>query len=149
VVALRSDGALDVVASDFWFCNGIAFDADEAVVVVERRGLQRVRADGAREWVVEDLGHGGGDGFCVDAAGRFYVASTVEHEIRVVEPDGAVVDFLALPGGGVTTNCCFGGDELRTLFATDAVPGSLVAWEGMPTAGKPLHRWPGLARAGG
>ena len=63
--------------------------------------------------------------------------------IRVLEPDGNEVDFLAIPGGGVTTNCCFGGEDGRTLFVTDGIPGQLVALEGMPTPGLPLTPWPG------
>ena len=63
--------------------------------------------------------------------------------MRVVEPDGRMVEFLSLSGDGVTTNCCFGGRDLRTLFATDAVAGHVIAWEGMPTPGLPLPAWPG------
>ena len=114
-------------------------------MVVEQSGLLRVHADGSREWVIEHLGRGAGDGFCLDADGRFYVASTMEHGIRVVDPDGTIVDFLAIDGDGLTTNCCFGGDDLRTLFVTDALPGRVVAFEGMPTAGLPLPPWPGSA----
>jgi len=44
----------------------------------------------------------------------------------------------------VTTNCCFGGADGRTLFATDAIPGHIVAWEGMPTPGLPLRAWSGV-----
>lgn len=139
------DGATGVVATGFAYCNGIAQEPDGTLVVVEQRGLMRVFDDGTREWVVEHLGPGGGDGFCVDADGRFYVASTSEHGIRVVDSDGTEVEFLAIPGEGVTTNCCFGGDDLRTLFATDAVPGHVVAWEHMPTPGLPLHPWPAPA----
>lgn len=106
--------------------------------------MQAVHADGSREWIIEHLGTGGGDGFCLDADGRFYVASTVEHGIRVVDPDGTVVEFLSIPGDGLTTNCCFGGDDLRTLFATDARPGRVVAWEGLPTPGLALTPWPGV-----
>ena len=66
--------------------------------------------------------------------------------MTVLEPDGEVVDVLEIPGSGVTTNCCFGGADLRTLFATEAVPGGVVAWESMPTPGAPLTPWPGLRR---
>ena len=138
VIACAPDGSTRVVARDFRYCNGIAFDRDDELVVVERAGLQRVYSDGTREWVIEQLGPGGGDGFCIDVDGRFYVASTVEHGIRVVDADGAVVDFLAIPGNGVTTNCCFGGPEMRWLFATDAIPGDIVVWTDMPTPGLPL-----------
>jgi gluconolactonase len=145
VMVLERDGSVSVFAEAFQYCNGIAFTPGGDLVVVEGRGLQLVGAGGEREWIVEVLGSGGGDGFCVDVDGRFYVASTSEHGVRVVEPDGAVVDFLEIPGDGLTTNCCFGGPDLRTLFATDALPGNVVAWEGMPTPGLPLPTWPGLA----
>jgi gluconolactonase len=144
VFAFATDGTVRLVADRFLYCNGIALDLDGNLVVVERRGLQRLLPDGTREWVIEKLGRGGGDGFCLDADGRFYVASTVEHGVRVVEPDGAVVDFLEIDGDGLTTNCCFGGPDLRTLYATDAIPGTVVAWEAMPTPGLPLPTWPGL-----
>ncbi len=145
VMVYERDGSVSTFASGFFYCNGIAFEPDGTVVVVERRGLQRVYSDGSCEWVIEILGPGGGDGFCLDADGRFYVASTIEHGIRVVDPDGTVVDFLPIEGEGLTTNCCFGGDDLRTLFVTDAMPGNLVAFEGMPTPGLPLATWPGPA----
>jgi gluconolactonase len=145
VMVYARDGSVSTFAAGFYYCNGIAIEADGTVVVVERRGLQRVHADGSREWVVAKLGQGGGDGFCLDVDGRFYVASTIEHGIRVVDPDGTIVDFLPIEGEGLTTNCCFGGDDLRTLYVTDALPGNLVAFEGMPTPGRPLPAWPGPA----
>ena len=145
VMAYRRDGSVSTFADGFYYCNGIALEADGTVVVVERRGLQRVYADGSRDWVVAKLGPGGGDGFCLDADGRFYVASTIEHGVRIVDRDGTVLDFLPIAGEGLTTNCCFGGDDLRTLFVTDALPGDLVAFEGMPTPGLPLPTWPGPA----
>ena len=145
VMVYDRGGSVSTYASGFFYCNGIAFEPDGTVVVIERRGLQRVHSDGSCEWVIEKLGPGGGDGFCLDADGRFYVASTIEHGIRVVDRDGTVLDFLAIDGEGLTTNCCFGGDDLRTLFATDAVPGNLVAFEGMPTPGLELPSWPGTA----
>jgi gluconolactonase len=143
VLALHRDRTVTVVASGFWFCNGIALAPDGALVVIERRGLLRLEPDGGRSWIVERLGPGGGDGFCLDAEGRFYVGSTIEHGVRVIDPDGTEVDFLAIGGKGVTTNCCFGGSDGRTLFATDSVPGQVVAWPGMPVAGLALPAWPG------
>ena len=134
-----------MAADGFQYCNGIAFTAEGVLVVIEGRGLQAVADDGTREWIIEELGPGGGDGFCLDADGRYYVASTTDHGVRVVEPDGTVVEFLPIDGDGLTTNCCFGGDDLRTLFATDAIPGRVVAWERMPTPGLPVPPWPGLA----
>jgi gluconolactonase len=143
VMAYSPDGDLRVVAEGFTYCNGIALDRDGTLVVVEARGLQRLLPDGEREWIVEKLGRGGGDGFCLDEEGNYYVAATVDHGVRVIDPTGNEVDFLALDGDGVTTNCCFGGADGRTLFATDAIPGRVVAWEGLPHPGLPMHPWPG------
>lgn len=143
VMAYGTGGAVRTVAGPFWYCNGIAVEPGGTLVIIEQTGLLRLSADGSeREWVVEELGPGAGDGFCLDQDGRFYVASTVEHGIRVLEPDGTIVDFLHIAGEGLTTNCCFGGDGLRTLFATDGIPGRVVAFEGMPTPGLRLVPWP-------
>src|SRR3954452_8770465 len=143
VMVYGRDGSVREFARGFFYCNGIAFEPDGTVVVVERLGLQRVHADGSREWVIEELGKGGGDGFCLDADGRFYVASTIEHGIRVVEPDGTIADFWPIEGPGLCTNCCFGGPDLRTLYVADAIPASLVAFESCPPPGLPLPTWPG------
>jgi sugar lactone lactonase YvrE len=143
VMAYERDGSVHLVADGFAYCNGIALDRNATLVVIEARGLMRLPPDGGREWIIEVLGDGGGDGFCLDVEGNYYVASTVEHGVRVVDGDGTVVDFLAIEGNGVTTNCCFGGADNRTLFATDAVPGNVVAWEGLPHPGLPMVPWPG------
>jgi gluconolactonase len=145
VMAYSRDGEVDVVADGFTYCNGIALDRDGTLVVVEARGLQRLLPDGTREWIVEKLGRGGGDGFCLDVEGNYYCAATIDHGVRIVDPAGNELDFLSLEGDGVTTNCCFGGADGRTLFATDAIPGRVVAWEGLPHPGLPLHAWPGPA----
>ncbi|HMF84221.1 MAG TPA: SMP-30/gluconolactonase/LRE family protein, partial [Acidimicrobiia bacterium] len=145
VMAYGRNGDVRLVAEPFMYCNGIALDRDGTLVVIEGRGLQRLLPDGGREWIVETLGRGGGDGFCLDAEGNYYVAATVEHGVRVVDPTGKELDFLGLDSDGVTTNCCFGGADGRTLFATDAVPGCVVAWEGLPHPGLPMHTWPGAA----
>jgi gluconolactonase len=141
VLVADADGAVRVLADGFWYVNGIGFDPDGTLVVVERAGLLRLHEDGSRTWVVESMGRGGGDGFCVDVDGRYYVAATVEHCVRVFEPDGSLVEILEIEGSGLTTNCCFGGDDGRTLFATDALPGRVVAWESMPAPGLPMTPW--------
>ncbi|MHB8669571.1 MAG: SMP-30/gluconolactonase/LRE family protein, partial [Acidimicrobiales bacterium] len=128
VMALDPDGGIRVVGGEFWFCNGIAFDTAGRLVIVEKAGLMRLEPDGGRSWLIQTLGRGGGDGFCFDSDGRAYVASTIEHGVRVIDVDGTEVDFLEIGGRGVTTNCCFGGRNRRDLYATDAVPGRVVVW---------------------
>jgi gluconolactonase len=143
VHTLRPDGTTAVAATGLAYCNGIALEPDGTPVVVEAQGLVRLAPDGSREWIVEQLAGAAGDGLCVDEAGRLYVANTTAHGVRVLEPDGTEVEFLGIPGPGVTTNCCFGGADRRTLFATDGLPGHVVAWEGLPTPGLLVGLWAG------
>jgi len=143
VWAYRTDGSIHLVAEKFSYCNGIALDVDGSIIVVERSGLQRVNLAGSREWVVEVLGEGAGDGFCLDRDGRIYVAFNSMRGVKVIE-DGKEVDVLGVPGGppGIVTNVCFAGPDLRTLYLTDAFARRLLAWEAMPTPGLPLTPWP-------
>jgi gluconolactonase len=150
VMALERDGTLRVVAAGLVYPNGIGVEADGTVVIVENGlqsgrsdfGLVRLRDDGNHERFVDRTG----DGFCLDTDGRFYLAGGI-HGVTVVDPDGTVVEELRLPGQGVTTNCCFGGPDGRTLYATEAMPGGVWAWPGMPTPGRPVLAWPSLAEA--
>jgi gluconolactonase len=131
-----------VFADGFLYPNGIAVEPSGTLVLVEARGLLRLHADASREWIVEHLGDNAGDGMCLDVDGRIYACCTRDDAVRVFEPDGTEIDRLDLSGDGLATNCCFGGADLRTLFVTEGIPGRVVAFEGMPTAGLPVHRVP-------
>jgi gluconolactonase len=91
----------------------------------------------------------------LDAAGRLYVAAGLNrpnppHEtadsptagVYVFSPDGKLLQFVAIPRDE-TTNCAFGGDDLKTLFVTAG--GSLWKIQSA-TAGKPA--WPSLSSEG-
>lgn len=142
VMARAPDGSVRVIADDLVYVNGIVREADGNLVVTEGHGLLRVGLDGGREWVCEDAcGSDGTDGMALDADGRIYMAAVVGHGVRVME-DGKQVDLLPLPGLGVSTNCCFGGPDNRSLFVTDGWPGQVWVWHDLPTPGLPLHKWP-------
>jgi gluconolactonase len=145
VFRYAANGELTVIASGLQYPNGIALEPDGGIVIVDRSGLQRVLPDGSTEVVVETIGRSGGDGFCIDTEGNFYCATVIEHSIRVFAPDGRQLDELSIPapagGFGLTTNCCFGGADSRTLFATDSIPGQVVVWEGLPHAGREVYAW--------
>jgi gluconolactonase len=145
IAAYRPDGRTDIVATGFSYTNGIALDLDgSTLLVVDHEGLERIPdfGRGEREVLVERFGDTGADGLCLDVDGRLYVASKAANGVRVCDRDGKELDFLALDGSGFVTNCCFGGEDLRTLFATEARGNRVVAWEGMPTPGLPVHPWP-------
>jgi gluconolactonase len=141
VRALRPDGRLELVADGFSFCNGIALEPDGGLVVTEGNGLMRLHPGGRKEWIVETMSENHAvDGFCLDAEGRFYLASGRDNGLRVVEGT-RIVDFLPLPGDGFSTNCCFGGADGRTMFLTNGLPGTVWMWTDMPTPGLGLVKW--------
>ena len=150
VFRLAPNGELTVIASDLHYPNGIALEPDGGIVIVDRSGLHRVLPDGTTEVVVETIGTSGGDGFCIDTEGNFYCATVIEHSVRVFAPDGKEIDLLPIPapegGFGLTTNCCFGGADGCSLFATDSIPGQVVVWEGLPYAGREIYPWPARSR---
>jgi gluconolactonase len=94
----------------------------------------------------------GPDGMKLDAAGRLYVAGGLNKPnlpfetadpptagIYVFSPDGQLLEFVAIPRDE-TTNCAFGGDDLKTLFVTAG--GTLWKLQ-TTTPGRPA--WPVLS----
>jgi len=80
------------------------------------------------------------DSLAVDSAGNVCVATLLNGGITVVSPDGDLVEFLAVDDP-LTTNICFGDDDLTTAFITASSSGRLlrVTW---PRPGAPLHGTP-------
>jgi gluconolactonase len=76
------------------------------------------------------------DSLAVDSEGNVVVGTLVNGGLTVVSPDGSSVDHMALPDFMVT-NVCFGGDDLRTAYATCSATGTILsfAW---PRAGLKL-----------
>lgn len=142
LMSLDPQGRLRVVAGGFRYNNGIALSPDGRILVVEANGLMWVSRDGEKEWLVESLGEYPGDGFCFDREGRAYVASPLAGIVYIIEPDGRVADVLHLPERSMVTNVCFGGEDLRTLFTVEIVPGRVHAFEHMPCPGLPMLTWP-------
>jgi sugar lactone lactonase YvrE len=59
------------------------------------------------------------DGLTVDNEGHFWVAYFGAGEVRRFSPTGTLSGSVKLPVSQVTS-CCFGGDDLSTLFITTA-----------------------------
>ena len=77
------------------------------------------------------------DSLAVDAEGNICVATIITGGITIHSPDGVDARLLSMPDV-LTTNICFGGDELRTAYITLSGTGKLVAtpWK---TPGLPLN----------
>jgi gluconolactonase len=67
------------------------------------------------------------DSLAVDGDGFVCVATIGSGGITAVSPDGATVEFTALPDP-LTTNICFGGPDRRTAYATLSSSGRLVSF---------------------
>ncbi len=144
VFALTPQGELREIAGEFEYDNGIAISPDGRILVVEGEGLMWVGPDGGKDWLVEKLpGDSVGDGLAFDQEGRIYVCAPLDHVVRVLEPDGKQVEVLELGENAIVTNCCFGGEDRRTLFTAEILPGRVVAFEGLPSPGVPMTLWPG------
>ena len=63
----------------------------------------------------------------VDAEGWICVATLVNGGITAISPDGTEVEFYET-GDPITTNICFGGDDLHTAYVTCSSSGQLVSF---------------------
>ena len=77
------------------------------------------------------------DSLAVDAEGKVCVATLIDGGITVLDPRGGEPLHVAMPDV-LTTNICFGGEDLQTAFITLSSTGRLVStpWK---TAGLPLN----------
>ena len=66
------------------------------------------------------------DSLAVDGEGWVCVATLVNGGITAISPDGSQIEHTPMPDL-LTTNLCFGGDDLRTAFITLSATGKLVA----------------------
>ena len=75
------------------------------------------------------------DSLAVDSLGNVCIATLIDGGITVLAPDGNKSQFFPMPDR-LTTNICFGGDELQTAYITLSSIGQLVKipWEypGLP-----------------
>lgn len=93
-----------------------------------------LKADGTVDFATQKLIHDwkatrGPDGIKLDAKGRLFVAAGVNkpNQFETADPpsagiyvfslEGTLLKFIPIPRDE-TTNCTFGGDDLRTLFVT-------------------------------
>jgi gluconolactonase len=76
------------------------------------------------------------DSLVVDGEGNIIVATLVNGGLTSFTPSG---DATHTPAPDIlTTNACFGGAGLRTLYATLSTTGQLIAFDNWPTAGLKL-----------
>ena len=133
--------------------NGIGLSADEDELYIAEtptgrlwvyeleapgklKGERRDRPDGGR-LIAGRPGYFFFDSLAVDALGKVCIATIIDGGITVLDPNGGAPGFVAMPDP-LTTNICFGGSDLTTVFITLSSTGQLISlpWE---SAGLPLN----------
>lgn len=67
------------------------------------------------------------DSMAVDADGNIHVGTLMDAGIAKVSPDGSILEHTPFPDL-YTTNLCFGGPDLRTIYATLTQSGRLISF---------------------
>lgn len=65
------------------------------------------------------------DSLAVDSAGHVCVATLVNGGITVIAPDATIVGFVPVDDR-ITTNLCFAGPDLTTVYITGGSTGRLL-----------------------
>jgi gluconolactonase len=118
VFFLSPEGKLTRVDSDAKQCNGIIGTPDGKTLYVADIGANKtfeyaIQPDGTlkNKW---QFCAQGSDGMTIDEKGNVYL--TLGKAVTVYQPSGTKVATIDVPEG--TTNVCFGGKEMKTLFIT-------------------------------
>ena len=129
--------------------NGIGLSADETELYVAETVPGRLWAfrlegpgrlaggNGERRLLVDRPGYHLFDSLAVDAQGGVCIATIIDGGITTLSPSGADPKFVPMPDR-LTTNICFGGENLQTAFVTLSSTGQLVSlpWD---VGGLPLN----------
>lgn len=154
VCVLRPDGSVEMIANELYFPNGLVFLHDGQTLLIAETYKQRIwRGDWDDQsavwtdesvWAPDLIGAPGPDGMAMGVDGRLYVAVYGSSQIKVVNPDGLIVEALDLTGKN-PTNCAFDPDGALGLVITEAETGRLLSIPGAGT-GMPLFdggsAWP-------
>lgn len=155
-------GSTVTLLDDAGLSNGLCWDAsgmtlfwiDSLLGRVERLGYDSTDGVVTSRDTAFDLSawEGVPDGMAIDMEGCLWIAFWRGGAVRRFDPDGQLLAEVSLPVLR-TTNCCFGGDELRDLYVTTArqsvrdVPDEVESLAGavfrirVDVPGAPVHRW--------
>lgn len=135
ILRVDPDGAVDVVATELDFPNGMVITPDHrTLIVAESTGRQLTAytigegGDLTGRRVFADGLDGPPDGICLDAEGGVWTAMTLAHQFERIVEGGLVTHRIDI-GDRAAIACMLGGAAGRTLFmlsSSDAYPKRLV-----------------------
>jgi len=144
-LCVMTDEQVKVVTRQKYFPNGLAFTSDgKELIIAEtyKHRLWKGKWDpNSLEWFneapwVEVGGPIGPDGMAFDQNNNLHVAVFGQQRLKVISPDGVIIEEIFLPGKN-PTNCAFlpeGG-----LIVTEAERGELL-WIDNKVKGNPLFK---------
>lgn len=141
-----------VVAAGRLFPNGLAFDPTGSHLYLAQtypRLIERFTfRDGAlsTDGIFCELANGRPDGIAIDIEGNLWVCTPGTGGLEVFSADGRPIRRFEFGAGTMTTNCCFGGPDMRQLFVTAAGQGAVLVLD-VETPGLPLRSGAGRVRA--
>lgn len=135
ILRVDPDGAVDVVATELDFPNGMVITPDHRTLIVAESIGRRLTAytigeggDLTGRRVFADGLDGPPDGICLDAEGGVWTAMTLAHQFERIVEGGLVTHRIDI-GDRAAIACMLGGAAGRTLFmlsSSDAYPKRLV-----------------------
>ena len=144
---VRSDGVSQRVGKPIKVSNGLGFSPDgQWVYHSDSRGGEVLRyayeastetVGPAQPWITMQHDWGRPDGAAVDQQGAYWSCGIDAGRINRFSPEGRLIDVFLLPVSHPTM-CCFGGDDLQTLFVTSLVPQAGHDAQKYPDAGRLL-----------
>lgn len=138
-------GASEVVIEGRHFPNGLAFDATGGSFYLAQTYERLVEKFAWRDVGLESQGvlcrlaNGRPDGMAIDVEGHLWVCTPGTGGIEVFTREGAAVRRIDFGAGTMTTNCCFGGEDMRDMFVTAAGIGSVLTFR-VDVPGLPLRQ---------
>ena len=131
---VKPDGRIDCLVDTIASPNGVVLDRSEELVYVaatRQNAVLRVPLlrDGGAAKVgifIQMSGGSGPDGLAIDDDGNLVVAHVGLGAVWQFSPRGEPLLRINAPRGGHTTNVAYGGDDLRTLFITEAETGTIL-----------------------
>jgi gluconolactonase len=145
---LRANGDLDRLLDNIPSPNGLVLTGNEAevlVAVTRANAIWRIRflPDGrtvAKSGTFIQLSGGlnGPDGLAIDSEENLAVCHMGLGSVWLFNRLGEPILRIRSPQGIMTSNCAFGGPDMRTLFITEVETASILAVD-LPFPGKPTY----------
>ncbi len=146
------DGSAAVVAEGLGTTNGIEPSPDERTLYVNESVQRRIWAfditpEGlANKRLLIEFPDHGLDGMRCDIDGKLWVTRYGKGTVLSLDPQGQVVQEIALKGSR-PSNLCFGGEDGCTLYVTEVDHGTVEVFR-VPRPGREWELWKRLDKGG-